>query len=434
MLTCPPILKILLVFLGMLALTKLRVPLGLAIILGGIGLNAWAGHTPGEVLAALGSALKPGSLWMLLAITALVVEFGRYMSRERNARAIVALSRRLGGRQGRLWSLIAAPLVIGLVPMPAGALFSAPMVRQIATEDHWMPEWKTAVNYWFRHVVEYWWPIYPVFIIGLSVFRMETWQYVLALIAFTPVTLLAGYLILLRPHRNSLACARLPAAEASGRRVAFVMLPLLVIILSALIIPPALAMGLPTLDPQLRKMTAILVGMLLGLGLILRDAESGRPNKRLFVALGERHSLNILLTVGGVAIFQSLLEDSRLLLIASRELTETGFPVVLLVAGLPLLAGLITGVSAGFAGMAFPLIVGLMSQEGAGLTPMATLALAFGFGYMGLMLSPVHLCLLVTRDYFAASLVPIYRQILPCAMVMLGFSLVLHGVFHAFGW
>lgn len=135
-----------------------------------------------------------------------------------------------------------------------------------------------------------------------------------------------------------------------------------------------------------------------------------------------------------LAIFQSLLEDSRLLPTASRELMDAGFPVVLLVAGLPLLAGLITGLASGFAGLAFPLIVGLMSQAGAGLTPMATLALAFGFGYMGMMLSPIHLCLLVTRDYFSSSLIPIYRQILPCAAVMLAFSLVLHGVFRAFGW
>ncbi|MBU4201201.1 MAG: DUF401 family protein [Verrucomicrobia bacterium] len=434
MLNCPPILKILAIFLGMLALTRFRVPLGLAIILGGVGLNAWAGHTPIEVLISLGAALKQSYLWMLLAITALVVEFGRYMSQERNAQAIVALSRRLGGRHGRLWSLIAAPLVIGLVPMPAGALFSAPMVQQVVDEEHWAPEWKTAVNYWFRHVVEYWWPIYPVVIISLTVFHMETWQYVLALIAFTPVTLLAGYLFLLRPHQDRLMCVRSSApAEPAGRRFVVVILPLMVIIASVLLLPPILSQGFPFLNGQLRKMLAMLIGMLLGLGMILRD-DGGWSVRRLFASLAGRHSLNILLTVGSVAIFQSLLDDSRLLPTAGRELMEAGFPVVLLVAGLPLLAGLITGVASGFAGMAFPLIVGLMSQEGAGLTPMATLALAFGFGYMGMMLSPIHLCLLVTRDYFSSSLIPIYRQILPCAAVMLGFSLVLYGVFRAFGW
>ena len=431
--TFPPILKILAVFLGMLLLTRFRIPLGCAIIMGGIGLNLWAGHAPNAVLASLGAALRQSYLWMLLAITALVVEFGRYMSQERNAQAIVALSRRLGGRHGRLWSLMVVPLVIGLVPMPAGALFSAPMIGRIVDEDHWEPAWKTAVNYWFRHVVEYWWPIYPVVIISLSVFNMETWQYVLALIAFTPVTLLAGYVFLLHSHRARLIGVRPSASETGIRRFTLVMLPLIVIILSVLLLPPLLGLGIPALSPQSRKMLAMLIGMLLGIGLILRD-KGGRPNKRMFAALFERRSLNILLIMGSVVIFQSLLEASCLLPDAGRELMEAGVPVVLLVAGLPLLAGLITGLAVGFAGLAFPLVVGLMGQAGTGLTPMATLVLAFGFGYMGMMLSPIHLCLLVTRDYFSSTLIAVYRQILPCAAVMLCFSLIMYVVFHAFGW
>jgi hypothetical protein len=46
--------------------------------------------------------------------------------------------------------------------------------------------------------------------------------------------------------------------------------------------------------------------------------------------------------------------------------------------------------------------------------------LAYTFGYMGMMLSPVHLCLLVTKDYFKASLLRSYRYIIrPILAVML---------------
>ena len=37
--------------------------------------------------------------------------------------------------------------------------------------------------------------------------------------------------------------------------------------------------------------------------------------------------------------------------------------------------------------------------------------LAFGCGYMGMMLSPVHLCLVVTREYFHADFVVSYRYL-----------------------
>jgi len=104
------------------------------------------------------------------------------------------------------------------------------------------------------------------------------------------------------------------------------------------------------------------------------------------------------------------------------------------VAALPFLAGFVTGIALGFTGISFPLIVGLMSAEASTLTPWATLVLAYGFGYMGMMLSPVHLCLLVTKDHFGASLFAVYRQIMPCIAVVLLYSVLAHVLLNTVGW
>ena len=60
-----------------------------------------------------------------------------------------------------------------------------------------------------------------------------------------------------------------------------------------------------------------------------------------------------------------------------------------------------------------------MGGEGVTLTPLAVLELGFGFGYAGMMLSPVHLCFVLTRDYFAAPYRGIYRRIAPCIAALL---------------
>lgn len=427
----PAIIKILIVFFSMLALARLKLPMGLAILLGGLALNVWSGLAPCAVLANLGSAFAQPSLWLLLIITALVVEFGRAMARAENAGALLALSQRWGGRHGRLCSLMALPSIIGLIPMPAGALFSAPLVQQTVNEPHWAADWKAAINYWFRHVWEYWWPIYPVVIIGIAVFNMETWQFIAALIAFTPASLLAGYWFLLRPHQELLA-APLALPTGDSRRVLLIMIPLAVIIAAVLLLPPVVNLVAPGFDPQTRKLLAMVIGMLSGIGLIAFE-ERGRKSG-LFRSLLSPHSANILLTIGSVAVFQFLLEKSGLVSQASRELLQSGIPVGPVVALLPLLAGIITGTASGFAGIAFPLVVGLLTAPDSSLTPMATLVLAFGFGYMGMILSPLHLCLLVTRDYFTAALLPIYRRCLPCVVFMLAFTLLIFGVFRALGW
>jgi hypothetical protein len=38
-------------------------------------------------------------------------------------------------------------------------------------------------------------------------------------------------------------------------------------------------------------------------------------------------------------------------------------------------------------------------------------SLAYASGYMGMMLSPVHICFLVSKDYFKASLLASYRHL-----------------------
>ena len=121
----PAIVKILIVFSGMLALTRVRVPLGAALVAGAVTLDLWAGRA-GDLPPDLWRALCSAELWLFIVITALIVEFGRYMTEPRNSESIVAAIRRWGGRHGRAFSLMAVPTVIGMVPMPAGALFSAP--------------------------------------------------------------------------------------------------------------------------------------------------------------------------------------------------------------------------------------------------------------------------------------------------------------------
>jgi hypothetical protein len=40
-------------------------------------------------------------------------------------------------------------------------------------------------------------------------------------------------------------------------------------------------------------------------------------------------------------------------------------------------------------------------------------AMAYTFGHMGQMISPIHICFLVTKDYYKANLWKSYRYILP---------------------
>jgi hypothetical protein len=154
----------------------------------------------------------------------------------------------------------------------------------------------------------------------------------------------------------------------------------------------------------------------------------------MFSTVLSRRSRNVLFTLTGVLVFKFLLQESGLLPLAGRELIAAGIPLAVAVGVLPFLAGFVTGLALGFAGAAFPLVVGLLGAEGSGLTPLSTLVLAFGFGFGGMMLSPVHLCLVVTREYFSAPFLKVYPHLVPCVFVVLTYAVLAHVVLRTLGW
>lgn len=437
----PAIVKILVVFSSILVFARLRVQLGVALIAGGLALNLWAGLPLTQTFLNLLNSLRGSELWLLLIITSLVIEIGRFITEKRNADEMVSATQRWGGRHGRSASLMALPAMIGLIPMPAGALFSAPFVGQIAGEDAGSSAWKAAVNYWFRHVWEYWLPLYPGVIIAVVIFNMDMGRFISVQFPFTLVAFGAGYYFLIRPHIDKLK-RHGEAEKGENGRALFLLTPLLVVLLAIFLLPPLVERVLPDVANQTGKFLSVLTGLFIAMIIIFidelrfsrRNADKALLPGGMFSALKKKKSVNVLFSLAGILVFKFMLSESGLLPLASGELVESGIPLVIVVATLPFLAGFVTGIALGFTGAAFPLIVGLLGAEGSAMTPFATLVLAYGCGYMGMMLSPVHLCFLVTKDHFNANMLSVYRKILPCVSIILMYSIALHLFLATMGW
>ena len=416
--------KILIVFFGVLAVSRMRLPLGVGLIGGGLLLDLWASKTIQALPTDLWLALVRPELWLLAITITLIMEIGHFMASDENGKAIIELARRYGGKHGQAVSLVLIPAAIGLVPMPGGALFSAPLVGKTLENSKNSPEWKAAVNYWFRHILEYWWPLYPVVIVTLSIFTIQTWKFMLLQIPFTFVNLAAGYLFLIRRHDFSFICDN--STEKKVPSIIRVLLPIIIIVLAALILPGFFQKISPNLNPASWKLLAMLAGLIISLGIIWHDRAN--LSRKMFSDIGSKKTMNVFITLAGVMIFESLLNSSGLIPLAGRELSRGSVPIALIIAFLPFLAGLVTGIAIGFAGAAFPIVVGFISASDVSIQPMAALVLAFSMGYAGMMLSPVHLCFLLTVDYFSASFIKVYKYLLPCVLSVMVFGIVVYQV------
>jgi hypothetical protein len=83
---------------------------------------------------------------------------------------------------------------------------------------------------------------------------------------------------------------------------------------------------------------------------------------------------------------------------------------------LPFIVGLLTGLTVGFVGATFPIITAMLG----GAPDAGSITFAFASGFAGVMLSPTHLCYLLTLRYFKADMEGSYRYLyLPVLLVFL---------------
>jgi hypothetical protein len=140
------------------------------------------------------------------------------------------------------------------------------------------------------------------------------------------------------------------------------------------------------------------------------------PAREIMTALRESVSLNVILMVAGIMVFKGMLDASGAIQALPGVFAKSGLPPAVVFFALPFLVGILTGLTVGFVGSTFPIIVAMMG----GSPDTGAITFAFASGFAGVMLSPTHLCLLLTVRYFNADLAGTYRLMyVPVALVFL---------------
>ncbi len=162
--------KIGLVVALLLVLIRLKWDLGLVLFLDTCLAAVLFGMTPGAFGRAALSGATSWETLQLAGIVILVLYLGEFLQTSGAFRTMVDALKNLV-RDDRL--ILAIPSAfIGLLPMMGGAMMGAPIVDEAARRWSIAPAWKTFYNYWFRHVWEYWWPLYINIIMASVIFRV----------------------------------------------------------------------------------------------------------------------------------------------------------------------------------------------------------------------------------------------------------------------
>ena len=409
------LIKLILVFVLLVFLINKKIPVGWTLLLGAIFLGILFELPLSALIINMGKAsIEPATIDLLVTIL-LILLFGELLKCCGYFQNLTSALENLIENVKLL--LILIPATIGLLPMPAGAMMSAPMVEEVGNKYNLSPEMKVSVNYWFRHILEFIFPLYQGVIISASILNVKISRIILAQLPLSLTMILSGVLFLnskikVERKNNPKTTEFVKNIDnASMIGLAFKGLwPVILVVLLNLVLGMNLALAL--------AVTIIFLFVIRKVSL----KDMGKMIKRSF-------SLDIVILILGVMIFKKLITVSGGIEVIPQSLSNFGISPVFAVCLVPFIVGILTGMTSAFVGISYPILFFFLAPNGVNY---GNVMLACASGFTGVMLSPVHLCLVLTKDYFKASFRKVYLLILPAGLFFLALAIIL--VLLGFPW
>ncbi len=383
-----------------LILLRLKIGPGPAVFCGSLLLSLLVlpvDETPHLLLRALTDA----QTLRLLAIIICALTMSRMMELRG---LLTRLANALEGIGPKL-AIHVAPAAIGLMPLPGGAVVSAAAVKDLVGHLRLGPVQATFMNFWFRHLCEFATPVYPGIIMA-GVFLSVPLSYVLLhLVPMWVLMLVFGLIVSRRILRSSPANGQHRQSPRDITREIFrsawPVLALFLLVILGLDAAPAFLLTVLALVLQQR--------------LSLPEVETGL-----------RHGFNprILFLLYAVMLYKNVVESSGAAHALFSEMQAMSMPPFVILTVLPLLIGFATGLTSAMVGISIPLLMPFIVTE-RGVSGAAFL-LAYAAGGLGYLVSPLHLCLVLSAEYFKARLASVYRYLLPPAVATLLCIVLLH--------
>ncbi len=302
-------------------------------------------------------------------------------------------------------TLAIMPAFLGLLPSLGGARFSAPIVEGAAKNLGLTPEHKANINFWFRHIFEFSSPIIPGMLMACSIANIPFSQLLRHLAWVTPLFFAIGWFVLMRP-------LKLPAESKDGGGFAEHKQDYIHLLLALAPVAVNFILIVSFNFSAAAAMALVAVTLIF----VLRFSNHVINIKQVFTGACD---LKMLMNILCIFYFIQILTDTKVLYAIVSEFQKSPLPQPVIVAAVSFIIGVLTGMSQGHVAIVMPIIAAMAPGD-------LTLAgIAMVFGVAGQMLTPTHMCLIVTLDYFKADYFKCLRTLcVMSALLLAAFSAV----------
>jgi uncharacterized protein len=402
--------KLLIVFVIMMILLWRKTPLVYVVIGASVLLAIVFGATLNGFFEMVWEATKDPSTLEIEAILVLIMILERvlrqqgYLDRMLNALTQLIKDRRI--------VMAIMPAFIGLLPSAGGALFSAPLVEQAAGKGVSI-ENKTFINFYYRHVWEFFLPLYTGVLLASTITDIPLTRLLLGLMPYGILTILLGLPFLFRikidetlePVSQPLDSTPSPNTNGGIRRK---------------LIKDVFFSTLPITGVVGLVFAKVPITLTLALVIVFLLLKHKFNFKEVTLLLRNAINFKTLFMVWGIMVFKQVMETVGSFNELPALLGKIPVPSFILFASIAFLIAFLTGQTGSYIGIAFPVV---MAAAG-GNVNVPLVALLFIAGTAGTMLSPMHLCLSLTVDYFRADLKKIMRMLIIPESILVGMAII----------
>ncbi len=390
-----------------LVMLYLKLPVWLIFVFSALLLSLVIGGLS-NVYSVFTNTLSDSNTWDLVVIMYLIAVFV-YLYRVSGA--IKGLGRELMlviGRP-RLVSML-VPAILGLLPVPGGALMSAPIVDEVGEYLGIDRVKRLFVNVWFRHVIFVVYPLSSVLVLTSILTGTSVWSLVEMQLPVMLIMIIVGYVIgLTRLQRQPIN----RKISRGGNKVVLLRLfsPIIASITIALFLSPFIdyKYHLP-----LNRLSMI-IGVATGITLLYIQTSS--TPKTLLRILSSKETIELAMIGFSAMLLRKTLMGLDLGCFVS--ISQHINPLVLVVL-IPAMFSFVTGVNTTSIALSVPIIARIID-----LTPPIA-SLLFVSAYISYIVSPLHLCLIYSAKYYEVSVTKSYKYLVPATVSSLILSIILY--------
>ena len=296
------------------------------------------------------------------------------------------------------------PAVYGLMPVPGGALFSAPMIGEEGKKYLLDKNQKNFLNVWFRHI---WFPIYPIssamiLICSEKFSNINIYHLMLVNIPAFIAAIIVGIIYLKKFIKKASIQPTKPEKDYTG-----------LIYLLPPIVPLFFYGILQIFDfPQIRSFLIGVVFSIILLYFLIKISF-----KEYMQIIKKSITWKLALAIFGIMIFREMFDVSKANILIADTIGSLPVPALIIVIIIPLLLGLLTGYNLGAIALSYFLVEPFFQFTGINIIGLTSII--FISSLVGYLISPIHLCNVLSSEYLKTDTTRMYKMYIPAAISLL---------------